>query len=94
MEGEGDEDFDWVKVEGRNYLIKYPKPKNHSEEDYRLKAAYIKNYLTDHDGSPHLVMALMKSILMSGSLLNILSYKKYLKMSISTYQAYLLIKMK
>ena len=22
MEGEGDEDFDWVKVEGRNYLIK------------------------------------------------------------------------
>ena len=47
MEGEGDEDFDWVKVEGRNYLIKYPKPKNHSEEDYCLKAAYIKNYLTE-----------------------------------------------
>lgn len=51
MEGEGDEDFNWVKVNGRNFLIKYPKDKDHTEADYRAKAAYIKNYLTEMNAS-------------------------------------------
>lgn len=51
MEGEGDEDFNWVRVNDRNYLIKYPKDDDYSVEDYTLKAAYIKSYLQDMENS-------------------------------------------